>query len=88
MTNSRIALDRSVAAGLRKQLESTTTEVQRSDLLRELVDIVYGYVKLQVPMGGLDGHDGPERLGIGDVQNAAVTHQDNALNRPASRPTD
>lgn len=69
---------------LRRELDATTTATERAALLDELVRQVYDFVKREVDEGiGLDGHDGPERHGLGTVTSAAIDHRDATLRRQA-----
>ncbi|MGP5700888.1 hypothetical protein ACTXPA_18475 [Glutamicibacter arilaitensis] len=63
---------------LRGELASLTPS-ERADLLQETVNTFYDGAKFDYPGGeGLDGKDGPERRGIGEVLNAAVDYADDA----------
>lgn len=56
---------------------ASLTPTQRADFLYDLVDAVYLAVKHDNPEGcGLDGRDGPERMGIAAVCDAALEHHD------------
>lgn len=56
---------------------ASLTPTQRADFLYVLVDAVYSAVKYDNPEGGgHDGRDGPERMGIAAVYDAALEHQD------------
>lgn len=64
---------------------ATLTPTERADLLYRLVDAIYNAVKYDNPEGGgLDGRDGPERVGLATVCDAALEHQD-ATHRRAAR---
>jgi hypothetical protein len=68
-----------------RDLLPTTTPLERAQLLHDLVRATYDHVKLNVPGGGgIDGRDGPERSGLGDVVNAAHEH----MLQPALQPSD
>lgn len=52
------------------------TRAQRARLIEDLIREVYEYVKLHDPEGeGLDGRDGPERRGLGELVDAATTYR-------------
>lgn len=55
------------------------TILQRAELLQDLVNAFYEGSKFDYPGGeGLNGKNGPEREGIGEILNAATAYADSS----------
>lgn len=67
--------------------EIPRAELDRAELLEDLVRVVYDHIKEWVPGDGPDGKDSEERMAAGGVLAAAVSHADWARAR-AIRPPD
>lgn len=62
--------------GFLRQAPEGRTAKERADLLVEVIQAVYDDVKFRHPEGeGLDGRDGPQRVGIGVILDAAKDYQ-------------
>lgn len=58
------------------------TPERRADLLLEVIQGIYNAVKLDNPEGaGLDGRDGPERMSLAAVVDAAQDHHHETYQR-------
>lgn len=65
-----------------RTLAARSTEMDTAAGLREVVFEVYSSTKFDRPGGaGLDGADGPEREGVGQVRDAAEIHYHATLRR-------
>lgn len=70
-------------AQMRKVAARLTPE-RRADLLLEVTQGIYNAVKLDNPEGGgLDGRDGPERMSLAVVVDAAQSHHHETYQRQA-----
>ncbi|MDN5685856.1 MAG: hypothetical protein L0G94_04120 [Brachybacterium sp.] len=58
-----------------RSIAARLTPERRADLLLEVTQGIYNAVKIDSPEGGgLDGRDGPERMGLAAVVDAAQDH--------------
>lgn len=76
-----MTLPTAIASALAAALEDSTP-TQRAELVDDFVQAVYDHVKFRAPEGGgLDGRDGPERDGLGDILGLAHDHVDDTVQR-------
>lgn len=65
-----------------REVAARLTPERRADLLLEVVQGIYHAVKLDNPEGGgLDGRDGPERMSLAAVADAAQEHHHTTYQR-------
>lgn len=78
----RATMTHPIISQIRQLLGDTLTELDRAQLLHDLVQAAYDATKFTHPGGeGLDGRDGTERHEIGDVLEKAINHHDAAIHR-------
>lgn len=69
-----------------RELAARLSPERRADLLLEITQGIYNAVKLDNPEGGgLDGRDGPERMSLAAVVDAAQDHHHETYQRQLRR---
>lgn len=79
-----------ITAAVNRYLQDrVTTEQERARVLLDIARIFYDFTKFAAPGGvGLDGRDGPERTGIGEIVESADRHWMAAALRASSEADD